>query len=149
MPVGGSYLADLLPGLRDGVAGLGAVFVGITTAANAGVPPEQAGRAAALISASQQLGAALGLAVLTALATARTHGLLAGGRAPAGALAGGFRLALLGAAAALAAATVVAVRAGTTRDVPAGGQAGDGAVPSDGRRLRSGRRVRSGDPPGR
>jgi EmrB/QacA subfamily drug resistance transporter len=132
LPAGGSYLADLLPGLVVASLGLGAVFVGVTTAASAGVPAELAGRAAALISASQQLGAALGLAVLTALATARTHGLLAGGHAPAAALAGGFRLALLGAAVALAAAAAVAVRAGNTREVPTGGRAGDGAVPGDG-----------------
>jgi EmrB/QacA subfamily drug resistance transporter len=136
LPAGGSYLADLLPGLVVASLGLGAVFVGVTTAANAGVPAGLAGRAAALISASQQLGAALGLAVLTALATARTHGLLAAGHAPAGALAGGFRLALLGAAVALAAAAAVAVRAGNTRDVLTGdvaaGRDDAGNAPSDG-----------------
>jgi EmrB/QacA subfamily drug resistance transporter len=119
VPVGGSYLADLLPGLVVASLGLGAVFVGVTTAANAGVPAAQAGRAAALISASQQLGAALGLAVFTALATARTHGLLAGGHSSAAALTAGFQRALLGAAVALAAAAVVAVRASNTRDDPA------------------------------
>jgi EmrB/QacA subfamily drug resistance transporter len=119
LPVGGSYLADLLPGLVVASLGLGAVFVGVTTAANAGVPAAQAGRAAALINASQQLGAALGLAVFTALATARTHGLLAGGQPPSAALTGGFQRALLGAAVALAAAAVVAVRASNTRENPA------------------------------
>ena len=119
LPVGGSYLADLLPGLVVASLGLGTVFVAVTTAANAGVPAGQAGRAAALISASQQLGAALGLAVLTALATGRTSGLLAGGHAPAAALTAGFQRALLGAAVALLAAAVVALRAANTRDVPA------------------------------
>jgi EmrB/QacA subfamily drug resistance transporter len=119
LPSGGTYLADLLPGLVVASLGLGTVFVAVTTAASAGVPAGQAGRAAALISASQQLGAALGLAVLTALATARTSGLLAGGHAPAAALTAGFQRALLGAAVALAAAAVVAVRAANTRDVPA------------------------------
>jgi EmrB/QacA subfamily drug resistance transporter len=120
VPVGGSYLADLLPGLVVASLGLGTVFVAVTTAANAGVPAEQAGRAAALISASMQLGAALGLAVCTALATARTHGLLASGHGAAAAATAGFQRALLGAAAALIAAAVVAVRASNTRDVPAG-----------------------------
>jgi EmrB/QacA subfamily drug resistance transporter len=50
IPVHGSYLTDLLPGLLIMSAGLGAVFVGVTTAAQAGVPPDKAGLAAALIN---------------------------------------------------------------------------------------------------
>jgi EmrB/QacA subfamily drug resistance transporter len=118
VPVGGSYLTDLLPGLVVASFGLGTVFVAVTTAANAGIPADQAGRAAALINASQQLGGALGLAVFTALATARTHGLLAGGHSPAAALTAGFQRALLGAAVALGGAAVVAGRARNTRDDP-------------------------------
>ena len=57
--------------------GLGAVFVGVTTAANAGVPADKAGLAAALLNASQQLGGALGLAIFSAVATRRTNHLLA------------------------------------------------------------------------
>ncbi|HMG63895.1 MAG TPA: MFS transporter, partial [Streptosporangiaceae bacterium] len=132
LPGGGSYLADLLPGLVVASLGLGTVFVAVTTAASAGVPAAQAGRAAALISASQQLGAALGLAVLTALATARTSGLLAGGHAPAAALTAGFQRALLGAAVALVAAAVLAVRAANTRDVPAAVPAVPEPAPSAG-----------------
>jgi hypothetical protein len=41
--------------------GGGGIFVGVTTAANAGVPADKAGLAAALLNASQQLGGALGL----------------------------------------------------------------------------------------
>ena len=74
--VHGSYLASLLPGLLIMAVGLGAVLVSVTTAANAGVRPEQAGLAAGLLSASQQLGTALGLAIFSALATARTSTLL-------------------------------------------------------------------------
>ena len=65
IPVHGSYLTDLLPGLMIMSLGLGAVFVGVQTAANAGVPPDKAGLAAALVNASQQLGAALGLAIFS------------------------------------------------------------------------------------
>jgi hypothetical protein len=64
--------------------GLGAVFVGVQTAANAGVPPDKAGLAAALINASFQLGAALGLAIFSAVATSRTTHLLAGHIRPTG-----------------------------------------------------------------
>ncbi|MDX6204929.1 MAG: hypothetical protein QOF39_986, partial [Frankiales bacterium] len=94
VPVGGSYLADLLPGLMVVSFGLGAVFVAITTAANAGVPEAQAGLAAALLNASQQVGGALGLAILSAVATARTHH-LSGHVSPPHALSGGFHRALL------------------------------------------------------
>jgi predicted MFS family arabinose efflux permease len=52
LPAGGSYLADLLPGLVVASVGLGTVFVAVTTAANAGVPAGQAGRAAALGAAA-------------------------------------------------------------------------------------------------
>ena len=77
LPVHGSYLTDLLPGLLVMSLGLGAVFVGVTTAANAGVPPTKPGLAAGLINTSQWLGAALGLAIFTAIATSRTNHLLA------------------------------------------------------------------------
>jgi len=77
VPAHGSYLADLLPGLAVMSIGLGAVFVTVTTAANAGVPANQAGLAAGLLNTSLQLGSALGLAVFSAIATARTTHLLA------------------------------------------------------------------------
>jgi hypothetical protein len=64
IPVHGSYLTDLLPGLMIVSFGLGAVFVAVATAANAGVPADRAGLAAALLNASQQVGGALGLAIL-------------------------------------------------------------------------------------
>src|SRR5215218_7676953 len=95
VPVGGSYLTDLLPGLVVMSVGLGAVFVAVTTAANAGVPADRAGLAAALLNASQQLGGALGLAIFSAIATSRTSDLLAAHTPPAEALTGGFHRALV------------------------------------------------------
>lgn len=86
VPVGGSFLTDLLPGMMLAAFGLGSVFVSVTTAANEGVPADKAGLAAALLNASQQVGGALGLAVFSALATARTGHLLAGGTPTAEAL---------------------------------------------------------------
>ena len=62
---------DLLPSLLLIGAGLGLAFVSFTSSAVAGVPPEDVGVASALLNASQQIGASLGLAVLTAVATAR------------------------------------------------------------------------------
>lgn len=114
LPVDGSYLTDLLPGLMVVALGLGAVFVAITTAANAGVPEREAGLAAALLNASQQVGAALGLAVLSAIATARTHHLVAH-HDPAHATSGGFHRALLTAAFLVIAAGLIALRTNNTR----------------------------------
>ena len=62
---------DFLPSLVLMGAGLGGTFVSLTSSAVAGVPQEDTGVASALLNASQQIGGSLGLAVLTAVATAR------------------------------------------------------------------------------
>jgi EmrB/QacA subfamily drug resistance transporter len=62
---------DVLPSILLIGAGMGAAFVSMTSSAVAGVPREDAGVASALLNASQQIGGSLGLAVLTAVATAR------------------------------------------------------------------------------
>jgi EmrB/QacA subfamily drug resistance transporter len=95
IPLHGSYVADILPGLVTMALGFGAVFVGVTTAANAGVPGDKAGLAAGLLAASQQLGMALGLAVLSAIATARTQDLLGAQATRPEALTSGYQRALL------------------------------------------------------
>ena len=76
IPVDGSYCRTSCPGSSSSRSALGAVFTGATTAANAGVDQDQAGLAAGLLNTGQQLGTALGLAILSALATARTGSLL-------------------------------------------------------------------------
>ena len=119
VPVHGTYPASLLPGLVIMAVGLGALLVAVTTAANAGVAPDQAGLAAGLLSASQQLGTALGLAVFSAIATARTSALLATHTPQAAALTAGFHRALLACAVCLLAAAVIALRAANTRGEPA------------------------------
>ncbi len=115
IPVHGSYLKDLLPGLLVISIGFGPVFVGVTTAANAGVPPETAGLAASLLNASQQLGAALGLAVFSAVATSRTNGLLAHHAALHAALTSGFQRALFVGSLFILAAAVLGLKATNTR----------------------------------
>jgi EmrB/QacA subfamily drug resistance transporter len=115
IPVHGSYLADLLPGMMVMSIGLGAVFVAVTTAANAGVPANRAGLAASLLNASQQVGGALGLAIFTAIATSRTSHLLASHTPLADALTSGFQRALLASSIFLLAAAVVALRVTNTR----------------------------------
>jgi EmrB/QacA subfamily drug resistance transporter len=113
--VGGSYLTDLLPGMIVMSLGAGPVFVGVTTAANAGVPADKAGLAASLVNASQQLGGALGLAILTALATSRTDHLLSTHAPMADALTSGFQRALLVSSIFLFAAAFLGLRATNTR----------------------------------
>ena len=113
--VDSSYVADILPGLLVAALGLGGVFTGVTTAANAGVGEERAGLAAGLLNTGQQLGAALGLAALSALAAARTGSLLRGGHGVALAATGGYRLALTVGAGFVLAAAAVALLAQNTR----------------------------------
>jgi EmrB/QacA subfamily drug resistance transporter len=120
IPVDGSYLTDLLPALVVMAVGLGAVFVGVTTAAQAGVPADQAGLAAALVNSSTWLGGALGVAIFSAIAASRTQAELAAHATHAEALTAGFQRALLAAALFLAAAAVIALRATNTRGAPEG-----------------------------
>jgi EmrB/QacA subfamily drug resistance transporter len=115
IPVDGSYLADLFPGLMIVSFGIGGVFVATTTAANAGVPADKAGLAAALVNASQQVGGALGLAIFSAIATSHTNHLLASHHPVSQALTSGFHRALLAAATFLLAAAIIALRTRNSR----------------------------------
>ena len=93
--VGGSYLADLLPGFLLIAVGLGFSFVPISIAALAGIQPAEAGLASGLINTSQQIGGALGIAALSTIATSRTEDAIAGGSTHAAALVSGFHGAFL------------------------------------------------------
>ncbi len=69
----GSYLADVLgPSVLAGI-GLGLSFVPVTIAAMSGTIPEEAGLASGLINTSQQIGGALGLAILASIANSSTN----------------------------------------------------------------------------
>jgi EmrB/QacA subfamily drug resistance transporter len=89
----GSYFADLLPGFLLIGVGMGFSFVPISIAALAGVEGPLAGLASGLINTSQQIGGALGLALLTTVATTHTSSLLETGTAAPEALTSGFSLA--------------------------------------------------------
>jgi EmrB/QacA subfamily drug resistance transporter len=115
IPVDGSYVADILPGLLVVAFGIGAVFVGATTAANAGVSEDKAGLAAGLLNTAQQLGAALGLAILSAVATAHADALLRAGHGAAEAATDGYERALLFSALFALAAGAVALLARNER----------------------------------
>jgi EmrB/QacA subfamily drug resistance transporter len=93
--VGGSYLGDLLPGFLLIAAGLGFSFVPISIAALAGVQPSEAGLASGLFNTSQQIGGALGIAALSAVATSKTESGVAAGTPLPKALTDGFESAFI------------------------------------------------------
>ncbi len=125
--VDGTYAADLLGGFLLVGVGLGFSFVPVSIAALAGVPVREAGLASGLINTSQQIGGALGVAILTTVSTTRTADEVASGTPEAQALVNGFSVAFWVAAAfaaAAIAATLLALRrddlAGEATAVPAG-----------------------------
>ena len=115
VPLHGSYVTDLLPGFVVMSLGAGSVFVSVTAAANAGVPPDKAGLAAGLLNSSQQVGSALGLAILSAVAITHTDNLVSSGTSHIVASDDGYHLALLVGAIMMATAALIALRIGNTR----------------------------------
>jgi EmrB/QacA subfamily drug resistance transporter len=107
----GSYVSDVLFPSLVTAWGLGLAFVPVTIAAVTGTRPDEAGLASGLINTAQQVGGALGLAILAAVANGRTDNVLASGvRNPAVALTEGFQDAfLVGAGFAVLAAVLAAV----------------------------------------
>jgi EmrB/QacA subfamily drug resistance transporter len=118
VPVHGHYLPNILPGLMLFAAGLGPVFVGVTTAANAGVTADRAGLVAAIMNSAQQIGGALGLAIFSAIATTRTTHLLATGVGVHAAATAGFQRALLVGALFTVAAAAISLRTVNTHEDP-------------------------------
>jgi EmrB/QacA subfamily drug resistance transporter len=121
--VDGSYFGDIFLGMVLFGAGLGATFVASQIAGLAGVTERESGLAAGLVDSSFNVGSALGIAVLTSVAVARTDDLLAGSGAvdPSVATTEGFQAAFLVAAviAALGALLALALfgRQDVTEDV--------------------------------
>jgi EmrB/QacA subfamily drug resistance transporter len=124
LPVDGTYVADLLGPMVIAAVGLGFAFVPVTIAAVSNISADDSGLASGLINTSQQVGGALGLAVLGTIASSRTEDLI---RAAPGdpsavpnALTEGFQLAFLaGAGFAVAGiiATLILVRGEDSRAI--------------------------------
>ena len=91
--VDGTYLADLFPGFILVGIGMGFCFVPISIAALAGATSREAGLQSGLINTMQQIGGAVGLAILTTVAITRTNHLLAAGVPHAEAATRGYALA--------------------------------------------------------
>jgi len=92
-PVNAGYAIDVLPVMVLLGVGAGLVFPALMTLAMSAATPEDSGLASGLVNTTQQVGGALGLAVLATLATARTGALQARGASSAVALTGGYHLA--------------------------------------------------------
>ena len=117
----GSYVSDLLPGFLVVAMGMAFSFVSISIAALAGVPAKDAGLASGLINTSQQIGGALGIAVLSSVAIAQTNDAAATGDAVPTALTSGFQAAFwvgAGIAAVGVVASLILVRRDELEAVP-------------------------------
>jgi EmrB/QacA subfamily drug resistance transporter len=119
--VGGSYFGDIFFGLLVFGPGVGLAFVTASIAALAGVPEHESGLASGLSNTSFQIGAAVGVAIVTTVAVSQTEDYLAAntGANPLVALTEGFQSAFL--AVAILAGIGVALALlllGRPRDVP-------------------------------
>jgi EmrB/QacA subfamily drug resistance transporter len=111
MPVDGAYAVDVLPAMLICSIGMGAVFMPLTLVATTGLKDEDQGLASGLFNTSQQIGGALGLAILSTIAAGRSHG-----SAPAQ-LVHGFHYAFAGSAVFVAAALVTMLALLRKRDL--------------------------------
>jgi EmrB/QacA subfamily drug resistance transporter len=122
--VGGSYVSDLLPGLLLIGIGMPFAFVSISIGALAGVPDRDAGLASGINNTAFQIGGALGIAVLSTIATTRTESLVGDGTGVSTALTEGFQSALWAgvgvAVLGLLASIALVKRDGETDGVPVG-----------------------------
>ncbi|MFD5897598.1 MFS transporter [Streptomyces sp. NPDC060366] len=107
VPVHADYVTDLLP-LMLLAAGFGLALPALTSLGMSGAGEEDAGLASGLFNTAQQIGMAVGVAVLSTLAASRSERMLAGGASEAEALTGGYHLAFGVGAGLLVAAFAVA-----------------------------------------
>ncbi len=107
IPVDGTYVTNLLPGFLLVGVGLGFSFVPVSIAALSGIESREAGLASGLINTSQQIGGALGVAILTTVFTTRSTNLIEDGEPQPDAFVSGFSAAFW-VAAAFAAISIVA-----------------------------------------
>src|SRR5256885_5189909 len=120
LPLNGHYFWDLFPAFVLGGAGMGLSFVPVTIGGLAGVSRADAGVASGLINTSRQIGGAIGIAAVSAIAAAATNHYTAATGGSIAALDHGFRIALLSLTALLIAGAAIA--AAFVRPVPAAGE---------------------------
>ncbi|MGY5034292.1 MFS transporter [Streptomyces sp. 900116325] len=108
VPVHAHYLTDLLPVMLL-AAGFGLALPALTSLGMSDAKADDAGLASGLFNTTQQIGMAVGIALLSTLAASRTDELLAEGQSRAAALTGGYHLAFMVGAGFLVAAFLVAL----------------------------------------
>ncbi len=107
LQVSGDYWTDVFPGLMLMAIGLGSMFVSITIAATSGVPHDKSGLASGILNTSQQIGGALGLAILSGVYSSQfTKSLMSGGSPAEAQVAGSHEAFLVGSCFALAASVI-------------------------------------------
>ncbi|SEA88461.1 DHA2 family efflux MFS transporter permease subunit [Variovorax sp. YR216] len=94
-PVDGSFVVDVLPGMTLLGIGAGMALNPLLLVAMSDVSPSESGLASGVVNTAFMMGGALGLAVLTSVAAARTGSLLAAGIATPAALTAGYQSAFL------------------------------------------------------
>ncbi len=133
LSTGVSYAAGMLPGILLTAAGAGLAWQLLFLVATAKVPQEESGLASGLVNSAQQIGAAIGLAALAAVASARTSHILGqvGGKPSAGqsaqALTLGFERGFVIAGIIVALATIVALLGVRASDIEHSPDAADAA----------------------
>ena len=113
---GGNFGTDVLGPSLLAAIGLGLSFVPVTIAAVTGIEPQEAGLASGLINTAQQIGGALGVAVLSSIATSRTAGFGAGAEGNPVAVTEGFQTAFLVGAGFAVAGAILAAALISSRD---------------------------------
>lgn len=104
-----SYVGHLMPAMMLTAAGVGAAFVIVMAIATDGADERDGGVASALLTTAQQIGGAIGIAVMVTIATGRTSAAAGDGTAPPLALTEGFTAAFQVQAAVMAVAAVLTV----------------------------------------
>ncbi len=108
-PINGNFVANVLPASLLGALGMALAFIPGTIASMSGAKPEETGLASGIANTSYQIGSAIGLAIMSAVAASWTGGQLEQGAEQIAALNTGFHAAFIGAAIAAVAGAFIAL----------------------------------------
>jgi EmrB/QacA subfamily drug resistance transporter len=128
-PVDATYVVDILPVMLLLGVGGGLFFAALMTLAMSAATQEDSGLASGLVNTTQQVGGALGLAIIATLSASRTDNLRASGDSVANALTGGYHLAFITGAGLVVAA--IALTIGLLRPARAPAEAPAQATPAE------------------